>query len=204
MSETKQFIEALKAGCKIRNYETKALLAVLLMETGSSLSAWMETSYSTWKYQNFGLLQFSIEGCEIFSNDQRPEVSLAKFLEIRKCDRLKQLEYVFKYHDRWVKSGALKPVDFSDMPLFLYHLHLCPGASVDWKSKYNPTCRELVHGDNVAGRNFRNLILDAEKMLSGKMPVPNDSPVPEYFNQLGKLGRISQAAYAKKWGSTIV
>jgi hypothetical protein len=198
MSETQDFMCRLVSGCNERGYDPAAFLAVRLFETGSTLSAYYQTDIAGLKYQSQGLLQWTVTGVEIFNSDKSRANSERTFLVVKDSNRLKQLEYAFKYFDIWANIGA--KVDFNEQYLWHYVKTLAPGRGPDTIQKNNPTPREIVEGSGAVGKNFRGLKVLAQKMLNGTADIPRDSPTVEYFNQRGTRGLLSARVHHQKYG----
>jgi hypothetical protein len=198
MSETQDFMCRLVSGCNERGYDPAAFLAVRLFETGSTLSAYYQTDINGLKYQSQGLLQWTVTGVEIFNTDKSRANSERTFLVVKDSDRLKQLEYAFKYFDIWKNIGA--KVDFNEQYLWHYVKTLAPGRGPDTVQKNNPTPREIVEGSGAVGKNFRGLKILAQKMLNGTADIPRDSSTVEHFNQRGTRGLLSAKQHHQKYG----
>jgi hypothetical protein len=206
MTETEQFICKIRQYCSKKGFSAAGFLAVRLFETGGTLSAWYYAALSQSvdyidngeRLSAFGLLQWTPIGCEPIlkhlglGEAQNRANHIAGYRKIQKLNRLQQLDLLFKYFDYWDPITSKKGGDRGSV-LYQYVLTLSPGAGANYKDGNGVTAAQLVEK-----KSFKAYVLQAEGMLAGKIPVPNDSPEPQVI----RPDKIR--AYQQKVGTTLV
>lgn len=204
-AETTQFIRNLRAGCAKIGCPPEIYLAIRLFETGGTLSARYSSNKNT--YTAYGLLQFTVEGCEPL----RPFVGVAKhtgdgadnteknrqaYQIIKRKNRLEQLDLSFKHYEFWqtIPSVKAKIAQYEKInPDYVwYGLTLNPA---NWEARDD---NKVKAKEIIAFPNYKNCKAQAIKMLNGEIGIPNDPPGEPF------IGENAAAAYMKKVGSTKV
>ena len=199
MSETEIFICRIKEFCSKNGYNATAFLAVRLFETGGSLAAGYVANFPGNPYPAFGILQWTPEGCEPVqkhvgvSEAHTKANNIAAYNKIKGKSRLEQLDLCFKYFDYWLPMVQKKFPQFDKSGIeYQYVVTLSPGAGNNYKDGNGVTASQLINKPQ-----FKALLTQAEGMLNGTIPVPNDD---------GKVhvGYSANAAHVKRMGSALV
>ena len=200
LTETETFICRIKEFCSKNEYNATAFLAVRLFETGGSLAAgYVAQDPPGRDYPAFGLLQWTPAGCEPvqkhvgISEAHTKANNIAAYNKIKGKSRLEQLDLCFKYFDYWLPLIQKKFPQFDKGGIeYQYVVTLSPGAGNNYKDGNGVTASQLINKPR-----FKALLSQAEGMLNGTVPVPNDD---------GKVhvGYSANAAHVKKMGSVLV
>lgn len=198
-TETEQFICNIKKYCNQKGYNTAAFLAVRLFETGGSLAAGYKAEKPTRAYPAFGILQWTPAGCEPIqkfvgvSEVHNSANQIEAYKKVLGLSRLKQLDLCFKYFDYWEPLIKRKFPQFDKSSIeYQYVVTLSPGAGNNYKDGNQVTANELVNKPR-----FKLLLKEAEGMLNGTVPVPNDDGAIH-------TGASANSAHVKRMGSQIV
>ena len=204
-TETEQFICRIKQYCAKKGYNATAFLAVRLFETGGSLAAGYRSDQERNKDGSviatpaFGILQWTPSGCEPIqkyvgvSEAHTRANNAAAYRKIEGKSRLEQLDLCFKYFDYW--EPLLKknfPQFDKGSIIYQYVVTLSPGAGSNYRDGNEVTAAQLV-----ARPRFKALLAQAEGMLNGTVPVPNDDGAIH-------TGAKANAAHIKRMGSGLV
>lgn len=206
--ETKEFVKKLVSGYKSIGVDPRVALTVMLFETGGTLSAKYASSTSPGvRFPAVSLLQWTIAGTETVrdlvgiplkptQNDSAADpLNQQAYNKIKLLSRLKQLDLVISYHQRYYAiSPKVAQLKASDPDLLHYSLTLNPYGSVDLKDGNGVSARQLTSGQGAAGKNYSNYKKIAEQMLNGKVGFPNE---------IEGDGFVTQRTY-KSNGTTIV
>jgi hypothetical protein len=120
---------------------------------------------------------------------------IAAWRKVTQMNRLQQLDLLFAYFDFWDPITAKKSPNVKrDSVLYQYLLTLSPGGGENYKDGNGVSASQLINKSS-----FRAYLLQAEGMLNGTVPVPNDESTPQVIRE----GRQA-TTYAKKVGSTLV
>lgn len=197
-TETEKFICQIKEYCAKKGYDPIAFLAVRLFETGGSLAAGYVADQKR-TYPAFGILQWTPAGCEPIQKfvgvpeAHTSENNIAAYLKVKGKSRLEQLDLAFKYFDYWEPLVTKKFPQFDKGGVqYQYVVTLSPSAGSNYKDGSDVTAKELINTDN-----FKSRLKEAEGMLNGTIPVPNDD---------GAIyrGPNANAAHMRRMGSQIV
>jgi hypothetical protein len=194
--EVQKFMSSLVAACSEIGIPPEVALAIMLFETGSSLSAWYQAN--TNRRTAFGILQWTVAGCQPVAVQKaigipNPVANKAKadecYLKMQGLNRLEQLRGWKAYYGHWYKVNAKQWENIKDPYLKHYVMTLAPNGGPDYKDGNGVSARDLTSGKGVRGRNFAALKIKAADMLSGKIEVPAEDPKVQRFVGPGAAAR---------------
>lgn len=184
-SETEAFICRIKQYCAKKGFNTAGFLAVRLFETGGTLSAWYyaRLTQSVNYVENgerlsaFGLLQWTPIGLEPLipslgvTSGKNRKGHIEAYRKVQKLNRQQQLTLCFEYFDFWDPITSKRTGIDRASVLYQYVLTLSPGAGPNFKDGNGVTANSLLNS-----KRFKAYLVQAQGMLDGTVPVPNDSP----------------------------
>jgi hypothetical protein len=198
---TQLFIDELRTYSAEIGIKPEVGLAVMLFETGGSLSAWYKSSDSS---EAFGILQWTKGGAEpapvqkavgIINPTEATRTDAYEKLKL--LNRREQLKAWKAYYLHWYKLKESTWANISDPYLKHYVLTLAPNGGPNYRDGNGVSAAIITQGTGPQGQNFTACKKLAGQMLSGEKEIPNEDEKAQEV-----IGPKALGNYLTKVGTT--